>query len=88
MNTDEVFKLLSIEEKSRNHPNLKAIHDNVLAQLSKAAVAVAKENAEAARVVKQTDMEEKLHKPALKPEEHPTKTSLFPGLNLPKPGDE
>lgn len=85
MDHDAIYKLLSIEEKSRNHPKLKAIHDKVLNDLHEAAAVVEKQAADAQKPKEEA-------KPASAKEKSvspPVKTPIFPSLNpkAPGPGD-
>ncbi len=42
MDFDQIFKLLHIEEKTRNYPMLKAIHDKVMEELKNHAEGIVK----------------------------------------------
>lgn len=92
MDHDAIYKLLSIEEKSRNHPKLKAIHDKVLNDLHEAAAVVEKQAADAQKPKEDPKPLDREAKTALAKEKSvspPVKTPIFPSLNpkAPGPGD-
>jgi hypothetical protein len=93
MDLTKISQLLGIEEKVRNHPNLKPIYDAVLVELhkhakdvSKEAEHLAKEDAKAAAVDAAAEAKDNEVKLGAKP----FKTPIFPSLtpSAAKPGEE